>query len=132
MRGDQNSILVKKGSNVQDLVMVHVDDQNDTVIGEDVTIGHGAVIHGCHIKDETIIGMNASVLSGAEVGKGCVVGANALVTPGTEIPDNSLAIGVPAKVVKEDKSLIETTRENAKHYHELRDEHLQGKYKTYR
>ncbi|MFW6144034.1 MAG: gamma carbonic anhydrase family protein [Candidatus Natronoplasma sp.] len=132
LRGDQNSILVKKGSNVQDLVMVHVDKENDTVIGEDVTIGHSAVIHGCRIGDETIIGMNASVLSGAKVGKGCVVGANALVTPGTEIPDHSLAMGVPAKVVKEDESLIESTRENARHYHELRDDHLQEKYKRYR
>ncbi|MEF8873418.1 MAG: gamma carbonic anhydrase family protein [Candidatus Thermoplasmatota archaeon] len=124
--------MVKKGSNVQDLVMVHVDNENDTVIGEDVTIGHGAVIHGCHIDDETIVGMNSSVLSGAEVGKGCVIGANALVTPGTEIPAHSLAMGIPAKVVKEDESLTEKTREYAEHYHTLRDEHLKEKYERYR
>lgn len=133
LRGDQNSILVKKGTNIQDLVMVHVDYENDVVIGEDVTIGHGAVIHGCHIGDETIIGMNASVLSGAKVGKGCIIGANALVPPGTEIPDYSMAIGVPVDVVKEgDEELIKKTRQNAEHYHELRDEHKEGKYDRYR
>lgn len=112
--------------------MVHVDEQNDAVIGKDVTIGHSAVIHGCQIGDETIIGMNASILSGAEVGKGCVIGANALVSPGTEIPDYSLAVGVPAEIIKEgDESLIEKTRQNAEHYHELRDEHKEGKYERF-
>ncbi len=132
LRGDQNTILIKKGTNIQDLVMVHVDHENDVVIGEDVTIGHGAVIHGCEIGDETIIGMNASVLSGAKVGKGCIIGANALVPPGTEIPDYSMAVGVPVDVVKEgDEELIEKTRQNAEHYHDLRDEHKEGKYERY-
>ncbi|MFP4000771.1 MAG: gamma carbonic anhydrase family protein [Thermoplasmata archaeon] len=132
LRGDQNSITVGEGSNIQDLVMVHVDYENKTVIGKDVTIGHGAVIHGCEIGDETIIGMNASVLSGAKVGKGCIIGANALVTPGTEIPDHSMAVGVPAEIVREeDEGLIEKTRENARHYHELRDEHRSGEYGRY-
>ncbi|MBS3781249.1 MAG: gamma carbonic anhydrase family protein [Candidatus Thermoplasmatota archaeon] len=132
LRGDQNSILVGKGSNIQDLVMIHVDHENKTVIGEDVTIGHGAVIHGCEIGDRTIIGMNASVLSGAKVGKGCIVGANALVPPGKEIPDHSMAVGVPADIVKEsDEGLMEKAKENAQHYHELRDEHKAGKYERY-
>ena len=132
LRGDQNSIVVGEGSNIQDLVMVHVDYKNETVIGKNVTVGHGAVIHGCEIGDETIIGMNASVLSGAKVGKGCIIGANALVPPGKEIPDNSMAIGVPVDVVKEeDESLREKARENAEHYHELRDEHKSGKYERY-
>ena len=132
LRGDQNSILVGEGSNIQDLVMVHVDYENKTVIGKDVTIGHGAIIHGCEIGDETIIGMNASVLSGAEVGKGCIIGANALVPPGKEIPDHSMAVGVPARIVKEDdESLREDAKENAKHYHKLRDEHKSGKYERF-
>jgi len=104
LRGDQNSISVGKGSNIQDLVMIHVDYENDAIIGEDVTIGHGAIIHGCEIGDETIIGMNASVLTGAKVGKGCIIGANALVPPGKEIPDHCMAVGVPAEIVKEDES----------------------------
>lgn len=132
LRGDQNSILVKEGSNIQDLCMVHVDKENDAVIGKDVTVGHGAVIHGCHVGDETIVGMNATVLSGAEIGKGSIVGANALVSPGKKIPDHSMAVGVPAKIVKEDdKSLVEQTKQNAKHYHQLRDDHLEGKYERY-
>lgn len=132
LRGDQNSILVKEGANIQDLSMVHVDNENETVIGKDVTVGHGAVVHGCHIGDETIIGMNATVLSGARVGKGCVIGANALVSPGKEIPDHSMAVGVPAKIVKEDdRTLIEQTRQNAEHYHQLRDEHMDGMYEKY-
>jgi len=132
LRGDQNSILVKEGANIQDLVMVHVDYENNTVIGKDVTIGHGAVIHGCEIGDETIVGMNASVLSGAKVGKGCIIGANALVPPGKEIPDYSMAVGVPADIVKEgDENLRERAKENAQHYHELRDEHKSGKYERY-
>ncbi|MFW6064351.1 MAG: gamma carbonic anhydrase family protein [Candidatus Natronoplasma sp.] len=132
LRGDQNSIVVGEGSNIQDLVMVHVDNENNTVIGKNVTIGHGAVIHGCEIGDETIIGMNASVLSGAKVGKGCIIGANALVPPGKEISDYSMAVGVPADIVREgDESLREKARENAKHYHELRDEHRSGRYERY-
>ncbi len=132
LRGDQNSILIKEGSNIQDLVMVHVDNENDTIIGKDVSVGHTAVIHGCHIGDETIIGMNASILSGAKIGKGCIIGANAVVSPGEEIPDHSMAVGVPAKVVKEDdKSLVEQTRQNAEHYHQLRDEHMDGQYEKY-
>ncbi len=112
--------------------MVHVDNENDTIIGKDVSVGHTAVIHGCHIGDETIIGMNASILSGAKIGKGCIIGANAVVSPGEEIPDHSMAVGVPAKVVKEDdKSLVEQTRQNAEHYHQLRDEHMDGQYEKY-
>lgn len=133
LRGDQNSIVIKEGTNIQDLAMVHVDNENDTVIGKDVTVGHGAVIHGCHIADETIIGMNATVLSGAKIGRGCVIGANALVSPGKEIPDHCMAVGVPAKIVKEDdKSLVEDTKKNAKHYHQLREEHTAGEYEKYK
>ncbi len=132
LRGDQNSILVKKGSNVQDLAIVHVDHENHTIIGKDVTIGHGAVIHGCEIGDETIIGMNASVLSGAKVGKGCIIGANALIPPGKKIPDYSMAVGVPAKIVKEgDKSLVEKTKTNAEHYHDLREKYKSCKFERY-
>ncbi len=132
LRGDQNYIEVGEGSNIQDLVMVHVDYENEAKIGKDVTIGHGAVIHGCEIGDETIIGMNASVLSGAKVGKGCIIGANALVPPGKEIPDHCMAVGVPADIVREDdESLIEKTKENAEHYHDLRDAHKSGRYEKY-
>lgn len=132
IRGDQNDIRIGKGSNVQDGAVIHVDDQHNTRIGRDVSIGHGAVVHGCKVGDEVIIGMNSSVLSGAEIGDGCIIGANALVPSGMKIPDLSIAVGVPAKVIKQgDESILEAIRSNAKHYHDLRDEHKAGKYGTY-
>ena len=97
-----------------------------------MTVGHSAVIHGCEIGDETIIGMNATVLSGAKIGKGCIIGANALVPQDKEIPDYSIAVGVPVDILKEgDESINESTKSNARHYHKLRDEHKEGKYKKY-
>ncbi len=133
IRGDQNSITIEKGSNVQDGAVIHVDEQHKTKIGKDVTLGHNAVIHGCEIGDETIVGMNATVLSGAKVGKNCIIGANALVPQDKEIPDYSIAVGVPVDILKEgDESLKEKTKANAKHYHQLRDEHKEGKYEIYK
>ena len=132
LRGDQNKIEVGEGSNLQDCAVVHVDYEHDTKIGKNVTVGHGAVIHGCEIGDDSIVGMNSTVLSGAKIGEGCIIGANALVPEDKEIPDFSVAVGVPAKVVKEgDESFREKTRENALHYHELRDEHKENKYEKY-
>ncbi|MFO7990858.1 MAG: gamma carbonic anhydrase family protein [Thermoplasmata archaeon] len=131
IRGDQNVIEIGEGSNIQDNVVIHVDGENSTHIGEDVSVGHSAVIHGCTIGDNTIIGMNASILNGAVIGKGCIIAANAVVTSGTTIPDNSLAMGIPAKVKKQDKALLEVTKANAEHYHKLRDEHKEGKYERY-
>ncbi len=131
IRGDQNRIEIGEGSNIQDCAVVHVDRENATSIGKNVSVGHGAVVHGCTIGDDVIVGMNASILSGAVVGSGCIIGANALVTSGTEIPDHSLAVGVPAKVVKKDESLIDGIRENAKRYHELRDSYEADKFEHY-
>ncbi len=132
IRGDENDIHIQKGSNVQDCSVIHVDYHNPTRIGKDVSIGHGAVVHGCKVGDEVIIGMNSSVLSGAVIGSGCIIGANALVPSGMKIPDLSVAVGIPAKVIKEgDESILETIRANARHYHTLRDEHKAGKYNIY-
>lgn len=132
IRGDQNKIEIEHGSNIQDSATVHVDEEHNTHICEDVTVGHGAVVHGCYIGKETIIGMNATVLSGAKVGKGCIIGANALVPSDKEIPDYSIAVGVPVDIIKKgDESLAESTRKNAEHYHDLRDEHNAGKFGHY-
>ncbi len=132
IRGDENKIFIGDGSNVQDCSVVHVDYDHETDIGKDVSIGHGAVVHGCKIGDEVIIGMNSSVLSGAVIGKGCIIGANALVPSGMEIPDYSIAVGVPAKIIKQgDEGILKTIRANAEHYHTLRDEHKSGKYEIY-
>ncbi len=101
LRGDINSIEIGARSNVQDNAVLHLADNFGVVIGEDVTIGHGAIIHACTIKDEVLVGMGACILDGAVIGERSVIGANALITGGTIIPPGSLVLGSPAKVVKE-------------------------------
>lgn len=100
IRADNASVTIGRGSNVQDNSVIHVDDGYPVVIGERVTVGHKAILHGCTVGDGALIGMNAVVLNGAVIGKGCLIGANALVTEGTVVPDGHLALGSPAKVVK--------------------------------
>jgi len=99
-RGDVNYISVGECSNVQDLTCLHVADDYPCIIGDYVTIGHGAVIHGCDIEDHVLIGMNATVLTGAKVGRGSIIAAGALVRENDVIPPNSLVVGVPGKVVR--------------------------------
>lgn len=98
LRADSAPITIGAGSNVQDNVSVHVDSGHGVVIGERVSIGHNAVVHGCTIGDGALIGMGAVVLSGAVIGSGCLIAGGAVVLGGTEIPDGSLVAGVPAKV----------------------------------
>jgi len=120
LRGDEAKITVGKGSNIQDNCTVHCDEGCPVVIGENVTVGHNAVIHGCTVGDGSLIGMNATVLNGAKIGKNCLVGAGALVTENKEFPDNSLILGVPAKKVGDiDEASAEKIRKNAEYYSEL-------------
>jgi carbonic anhydrase/acetyltransferase-like protein (isoleucine patch superfamily) len=98
LRGDSASITVGAGSNLQDNVAVHVDAGSPVVIGENVSVGHNAVVHGCSIGDGSLIGMGSVILSGARIGRGCLVAGGAVVLEGSEIPDGSLLAGVPAKV----------------------------------
>lgn len=100
-RGDSASITLGAGSNLQDNVSVHVDPGHPVVIGENVSVGHNAVVHGCRIGDGTLIGMGSVVLSGAVIGSGCLVAGGAVVLEGTIVPDGSLVAGVPAKVRRE-------------------------------
>lgn len=100
LRADNESIVVGKGSNVQECAVLHVDPGYPITIGKRVTVGHKAMLHGCSIGDGSLIGMNAVVLNGAVIGKNCLIGANALVTEGMEIPDGSLVLGSPAKHIK--------------------------------
>ena len=100
-RGDIETITIGARSNVQENCVLHTDTGYPLVIGANVTIGHSAIVHGCTIGDNTLIGMGATVLNGAVIGKNCLIGANALVTEGKVIPDNSLVMGAPAKVVRE-------------------------------
>ncbi len=100
LRADNEPILIGTGSNVQDGAVLHTDPGFPLEVAEGVTIGHQAMLHGCSVGENSLIGIQAVVLNGAKIGKNCLVGAGALVTEGKEFPDNSLILGSPAKVVK--------------------------------
>jgi carbonic anhydrase/acetyltransferase-like protein (isoleucine patch superfamily) len=100
VRGDTDHIRIGRGSNIQDNSVLHTDEGIELVIGEDVTVGHQCMLHGCTIGDGALIGIGAIVLNGARIGRGCVVGAGALVTEGKEFPDYAMILGSPAKAVK--------------------------------
>lgn len=100
LRGDNDTIFIGEGSNVQDGCILHVDEGVPINVGKRVTIGHKVMLHGCEIGDDSLIGMNAVVLNNAVIGKNCLIGANALVTEGMEVPDSSLVLGSPAKIIK--------------------------------
>lgn len=100
LRGDNDLISIGDGTNIQDGAVLHVDPGVPLSIGERVTIGHKAMIHGCTIGNGSLIGMNAVVLNHAVIGQNCLIGANALVTEKMQIPDGSLVLGSPAKVIK--------------------------------
>ncbi|MGD1926130.1 MAG: gamma carbonic anhydrase family protein [Paracoccaceae bacterium] len=99
LRGDNEPITIGKGSNVQDGAVFHTDPGFPLAIGADVTVGHMALLHGCTVGDGTLVGMGAMVMNGAKVGRNCLIGANALVTEGKEIPDGSMVLGQPGKIV---------------------------------
>lgn len=115
VRGDINRIVIGHHSNIQDNAVLHLADEFPCLIGDWVTVGHSAIVHACTIGNETLIGMGAVILDGAEVGNQCLVGAKALVTPGTRIPDGSLVLGAPAKVVR---TLSEPERSQLKYWAE--------------
>jgi carbonic anhydrase/acetyltransferase-like protein (isoleucine patch superfamily) len=117
LRGDNDTISVGDRTNIQEGAMLHVDAGFPMSIGADVTIGHHAIVHGCTIGDNSLIGMGATILNGARIGKNCLVGANALVTEGKEFPDNSLIVGAPAKAVRTlDAEAAEKLRASAAGY----------------
>ncbi len=100
LRADNESIIIGDASNIQDGAVLHVDPGVPLKIGKNVTIGHKVMLHGCTIGDGSLIGMNAVILNNAVIGKNCLIGANALVTENMRIPDGSLVLGSPAKVIK--------------------------------
>lgn len=116
LRGDAERIEVGAKSNIQDGAVVHADPGFPAVIGENVTVGHNAMIHGCTIGDGSLVGINAVVLNGAKVGKGCLIGANALVTEGMDVPDGSMVLGSPGKVKKtfteEERAILSISAEH--------------------
>jgi carbonic anhydrase/acetyltransferase-like protein (isoleucine patch superfamily) len=100
LRGDINRIVIGPGSNVQDGAVVHLADDYGAFVGSNVTIGHKAVIHACTVGDEVLVGMGAIILDGTEIGPRCIIGAGALITGGQKIPEGSLVLGAPAKIVR--------------------------------
>ena len=101
LRGDKDPIEIGENSNIQDGCVLHTDHGMPLTIGKDVTVGHMVMLHGCTIADETLIGIGSTILNGAKIGKNCIIGAHSLIPEGKEIPDNSLVMGSPGKVVKE-------------------------------
>ena len=124
IRGDEDSITVGEGTSIQDNAVLHCDPGGQVVLGKNVTVGHSALVHGCTVGDNSLIGMHATILNHAVVGKNCIIGAGALVPEGMVIPDNSVAVGVPARVIKtiRDDQLAHNI-ENAKAYVEMGRQH---------
>ncbi len=117
IRADHEEIRIGAGTNVQENVVMHIDMGFPLSIGAGCTIGHKVMLHGCTIGDNSLIGMGATVLNGAKIGKNCLIGAGALITEGKEIPDGSLVMGMPGKVVRAlDAQAIEGLRASALHY----------------
>ena len=117
LRGDNESITVGENTNIQECAVIHTDPGFPCILGSNVTIGHQAMLHGCQVGDNSLIGINAVVLNGAKIGRNCLIGANALVTENQEIPDGSLVIGSPAKPIKQlTTAQIQKLKESAEHY----------------
>jgi len=129
IRGDLNKITIGNGSNVQDCCVLHVSKKNAIHIGDGVSIGHCAMVHGSRIEHNCIIGINSTVLDDAYIEEGCIIGANAVVPPGKRIPANSMAMGVPAKVIRQDEKLLEIILKNAEEYRKLAARYLQDEFK---
>lgn len=129
IRADVERIQIGDRSNIQDNAVLHADPGDPTIIGNDVTVGHGAIVHGATVGDGSLIGMRATILNKAVIGKGCLIGANSLVTEGTIIPDYSLAVGSPAKVIRQfTEEQAEKIKSGARHYVEMAKRHQNGEF----
>ncbi|RYF60265.1 MAG: gamma carbonic anhydrase family protein [Comamonadaceae bacterium] len=116
-RGDTETITIGRKSNVQDLSVLHADIGSPLTIGDNVTVGHQVMLHGCTIGDNSLVGIQAVILNNAKIGRNCIVGAGSVITEGKEFPDNSLIIGAPAKVVRTlDDAAAAKLRQSAEHY----------------
>jgi carbonic anhydrase/acetyltransferase-like protein (isoleucine patch superfamily) len=127
VRGDKGVISIGARCNVQDGSILHADPDAYLTIGDDVTIGHGAIVHGCTVGDEVLIGMGAVILNHAQVGSGCIIAARALITEGMVVPPGSLVMGIPGKVRPLRDDQLERIRLNAQSYVELKDAYLRAR-----
>jgi carbonic anhydrase/acetyltransferase-like protein (isoleucine patch superfamily) len=140
IRSEMHEVRIGARSNVQDFVMIHVGYYTPTILGEDCSITHHATLHGCEIGDRTLIGINATIMDGAKLGANCVVAGHSIVRENSDFPDNSVIVGVPAKVVdtrnnsKANVDNAEFYRLNGKNYaqgiHRLSDEQLSGLFES--
>lgn len=131
LRGDIAPIRIGRETNIQDLTVVHVDPDRPTIIGDRVGVGHRAIIHGCEIHDDSLIGMGAIVLSHAVIGSGSVVAAGALVTEGTIVPPHSLVVGIPGKVAREvDEELRGRIAHTVADYKAIKEGHRAGRWRS--
>lgn len=125
VRADHDRIHIGVGSNIQDGCVLHVDEGYPVEVGNYVTVGHNAILHGCKIGEGSLIGMGAIVLNGADIGKNCIIGAGALITQGTVIPDGMMALGSPAKVKRVlTEAEIKQNRKGAQEYIDCAKEHF--------
>ena len=117
LRGDIEKIVIGENSNIQDGSVLHTDPGCPLTVGKGVTVGHMVMLHGCEVSDDTLIGIGSTILNKAKIGKNCIIGANTLVTENKVIPDNSLVLGSPGKVIRKvTNDEIKVICENAKHY----------------
>ena len=117
LRGDMNNIVIGRNTNIQENSVVHVDSKSPCIIGNNVTIGHGAIIHGCNIADNVLVGMGSIILNNAKIGKNTIIGAGSLVTQGKEFPEGVLILGNPAKVIRQlTEAEIESIQRSADNY----------------
>jgi len=124
IRGDDNYISIGENTNVQDNCTIHIAEDYPTIIGDNVTIGHGAIVHGCKVGNNVLIGMGAIILDGAEIEDNVLIAAGSLVSPGKKMPSNTLVMGSPAKVVRElTKEEIVNIKNSADYYVKLAEEH---------
>ena len=122
VRGDVCSIRIGKKTNIQDSSVLHGDTGTGLTIGDGVTVGHRAILHGCIIGNDTLIGMGAIILDGSVIGSNCIIGAGALITSNTVIPDGSLVLGMPGSIKRQlNESEIESVRQNAQRYVSLKE-----------
>ena len=117
IRGDTESITIGRGSNIQDGTVMHADIGMPIVLGEHVTVGHKVMLHGCTIGDNTLVGIGSVILNRARIGKNCLIGANSFIGEGKEIPDNSVVMGAPGRVVRQvDEGMAAILAGSAAHY----------------
>ncbi len=126
VRGDKGVIAIGARTNVQDGCVLHADPDAFLTIGSGVTIGHGAIVHGCTVGDDVLIGMGAVILNHAQIGAGCLIAARALVTEGMVVPPHSVVVGIPGKIKPPRDDQLARIRRNAQSYVDLKEAYLQA------